>query len=229
MLRLLPLVVILWGVLLAYPVRSELTRSLFFVVLAALEICAVGALWRFRWVRWLPLLPLLLVGLFLVLPGRTPDAASLRRAYIAALHRYEGTSYVWGGEGVRGVDCSGLLRAALVDAHTREALMTLNPELARRALWFWWHDASAMEMLNGYKGETAKVGNAARLMDIPAAEMTPGDFAVTEDCSHVLAWLAPDSWIEADPEELKVMQLDTHQANGWNRVIVVPCRWVCFK
>ena len=112
---------------------------------------------------------------------------------------------MWGGENHLGVDCSGLLRTAMVEAHALEAVRTFNPALLRQAIWLWWNDASANEIGKGYSGLTKTIGPVMRLADA-AVHMAPGDFAVTADGVHVLAYLGNKEWIEADPFVKRVIR-----------------------
>ena len=215
--------------LLYYPVRTGFYRASLLFSFAGILLCLTLLLWRRRFLRWLPL-ALPTATLILLLPGRPADPLALRTAYTASLASYTGTRYVWGGENWRGVDCSGLLRSALVDAHFKESLRTFNPALARQGLWFWWHDASARELGDGYQGCTQSLSAPTPLKDLPPALLQPGDLAVTGDGSHVLAYLGNATWIEADPYSLKVLTLTqtsgTHDSSWWN-MKVIPCRWTC--
>src|SRR5580658_7227415 len=52
----------------------------------------------------------LTVLLVAVCPGKPYDVHALRIAYVDRLRAYVGVKYVWGGENMLGVDCSGLVR-----------------------------------------------------------------------------------------------------------------------
>lgn len=116
--------------------------------------------------------------MFLMLPGRDESAGLLRREYVRALLRYEGTPYYWGGETFRGVDCSGLMRCALVDAMLRRCLTTRNPSLVRAGIDLWWHDAGATVMQEGYQGRTHRVLGTDKLNAVDDSQLMPGDMAV---------------------------------------------------
>ncbi|HVT80563.1 MAG TPA: NlpC/P60 family protein, partial [Phycisphaerae bacterium] len=194
------------GLLLWYPVRTGYTRNALIIFPCILVLCLVIALWKHKRLRWLPLIPHAALVVFLILPGRRMEPAPLRAAYLESLMRYEGTRYVWGGEGFRGVDCSGLLRAAMVDACVRESVRTFNPALARRALDIWYHDASAGNLGDEVGGLTSRVGPALPLRDAADAREA-GDFAITADGSHALAYVGGGAWVEADPYVMKVIEL----------------------
>lgn len=219
----------LWALLMVYPVRTQFFRTAILVTFASILACLFIIFWRHKRLRWLPIACPALVLLFLTLPGRPTDPAALRQAYTTTLRRYAGTRYVWGGEGFFGVDCSGLLRAALIDAHAWESVRTLNPALARDAFRLWWHDASARDLLEGGHGLTTQLSSnrPLSLKDTPTDGLLPGDFAVTADGSHVLAYAGLDRWIEADPYVLKVIEIDPHTDPNWHNIKVLPCRWRC--
>jgi len=214
---------ILWGMLIWYPVRTGFIRTTMLAVSAAFILSLVIALWRRKRLRWLPMMPPAIVLAFLFMPGRSVDPTHLRERYTQTLKSYDGTRYVWGGEGFRGVDCSGFLRAAMVDACLRESLRTLNPALARSALDLWWHDASAADMSDGFNDRTRRIGKAVALQEISVDDILPGDFAVTADGSHVMAYAGQGRWIAADPYAMKVIEFK--DSPNWSIVKVNPCRW----
>lgn len=105
-----------------------------------LLLCVV-ALWiwgavllrrRYAAVALVVILPLAFVS-WLSIPGRTADPDVLRAAYVNCLQGYKGTLYVWGGENRIGIDCSGLVRRALINANTGLGIKTLTPS---ESMWF---------------------------------------------------------------------------------------------
>jgi hypothetical protein len=227
--RLLVGLLIVWALLLVYPLRINLTRDLLIALPAGVLLCLMGVLCRRKYLRWVPLVIPVALGIFLMLPGRPVDRAGLREAYLNRLQAYKGTRYYWGGEGYFGVDCSGLLRAAMVDAHASQALCTLNPGLARDALWFWWHDASARDLADPARSLAVPLGWKGPMRDVPEDILRAGDFAVTADGSHVLAYVGKGRWIEADPYTLRVIEHEAGKESASSGSQVVPCRWRCFE
>jgi hypothetical protein len=66
-----------------------------------------------------------------------------------------------------------------------------------------------------------------RINELDSSKLRPGDFAVTADGVHTLAFLGGDTWIEADPNRMKVIT-----AQSPNREIVwfdVPVAIVTWK
>lgn len=120
-------------VLLIYPIRSGGIRLL--IVFRASAFLIGLSMWIRNWrVRCGFLGILLLTGLAIAfLPGKSVDQTRLRAQYVDALRRYEGHGYVWGGENGRGVDCSGIVRAAWIDSQLRLGIKTGNPRLIRGA------------------------------------------------------------------------------------------------
>lgn len=97
-----------------------------------------------------PILPVLAAIPF-ILPGGEIDAGELRQDYVRRLSGFEGTKYHWGGEGSRGIDCSGLPRRALRDALLAYGFRHSNGPGFRGYVEQWWFDASAMALGEGYR------------------------------------------------------------------------------
>jgi len=188
--------VLLWS----FPIRTGLVRM-------AILLCAV-LVWTGALVLWRrkPLVVALLGSLGLLvaaaalLPGRPADAALLRTRYGDVLNGYADTTYVWGGETHRGIDCSGLVRCSLAQAAFEQGLRTRNPRLLREGFALWWNDSSADNLKDGYGGRATRLFEAGALNDIPAGDLEPGDFAVTADGSHTLVYLGDGRWTAADPD-----------------------------
>jgi len=159
----------------------------------------------------------LLVAALILRPHPT-DSNGLRAAYLTSLKSYEGTTYVWGGETARGIDCSGLVRRGMIDAYRRQGQM-------RRAADLWWHDCSAKALREEYRGQTQRLFDAPSLNAIPLSRLHPGDVAVTQNGVHTLAYLGKGEWIEADPGAWKVIRVRVPSKNAWFRVPMSIVRW----
>lgn len=208
------------------PISSTITRVCFLVVIIGLWALPLVIFWKVFIVRLgLCLFALGVIGI-LLLPGGSGDPAYLRAAYVDALHRYEGVKYVWGGESHHGIDCSGLIRSALIDANLSEGIHSRNPRLLRQALAIWWSDCSARELGLGYGGRTNLVNTYRSINETDLSLINPGDLAVTEDGVHILAYLGNESWIEASPERNRVVIEGLPQpANHWFTTPVRIMRW----
>jgi len=160
-------------------------------------------LWKHRGWRLAALAMPLILALPFLLPGRGLDRQRLQKRYLESMRSYEGTRYVWGGECRRGIDCSGLPRAALRSALAEQALQG-NGRAARLWLEQWWFDTSAKAMSEGYRGFTRSTGITGDLREIDPATLEPGDLAVTKDRRHVMIYLGDGEWIQADPAAGKV-------------------------
>ncbi|HEU4387843.1 MAG TPA: NlpC/P60 family protein [Blastocatellia bacterium] len=217
-------------VLIIHPVSSTVTRLALVLVTAAI-ICGIFLFLRRSIVARIALLLIVLLASALVfLPGRDYDRAGLRSAYVYALKSYEGTRYVWGGENGRGIDCSGLVRRAWVDANVREGLATVNPRLVREGLRVWWSDCGARDLGAGYQGKTRVVGSGECINSLDSSFLLPGDLAVTADGVHVLAYIGDGVWTEANPEQKRVISESYPQLeNYWFTIPVKIVRWSEFE
>lgn len=160
-------------------------------------------------------LPVVLT-IYLVVPIRITDHELLRSEYLEALKKLDGSAYIWGGESTIGVDCSGLPRLALRQAHCRRFFSTGNPSHARAWLESWWFDSSAKALSNGYRGFTTPVNVSGTLYTIDHTEILPGDLAITSGGVHLLVYLGDGQWIQADPGPNKVhIKNPRTDSNGW--------------
>ena len=210
-----------------YPVSLGLTRAIGAALTGLLAAGLLGLWWRYRFLRWTLLGLYLALALFAALPGNADyDRAELRQEVAQALQRYEGVRYVWGGEGCWGVDCSGLIRRGMIDGTFLYGARALNPYLLRQAIRLWWHDVSARDMQLGARGNAKKITEEKALALMNDKNLHPGDFAITGDGVHALAYLGEHIWIEADPGEMKVLRVNARSAkNEWLRVPVSILRW----
>ncbi|HLP91406.1 MAG TPA: NlpC/P60 family protein [Nostocaceae cyanobacterium] len=172
----------------------------------------------------------MILGLIIILPGHTPDTITLRNYYIAEMQAFTGTQYVWGGENRVGIDCSGLVRQALVNANFKYGLISLNPKLIREGFSIWWFDASAETLGAGYRNKTQRILAANSINELDHSQIKTGDIAVTQDGIHTLGYIGNNIWIEADPGEKKVITVKApDQNNLWVRVPVYIVRWQQLK
>jgi hypothetical protein len=165
---------------------------------------------------------------WMVLADRPPDVPPLRATYVKRLMKFDGTRYVRGGETTSGVDCSGLARSALWQAMLIEGAREFNPELMGKKFWkFWWRDLSARAMLIGTYGYTKKIGSAEKLAGYDSSNLEPGDLAVAGNGIHVLIYLGEDKWIEASPDDGKVVvnKAPAKSRRIWFNVPVTFVRW----
>jgi energy-coupling factor transporter transmembrane protein EcfT len=211
--------------LLVFPIRSGLVRLL---IVFSGAVVLFGA---FVWIRTLRLrfalagVLILIILAIALLPGKQGNPTELRTEFVRALRRYKGNRYIWGGENGRGVDCSGIVRTAWIDAQLRSGIKTANPRLLRNAVSAWWHDASAKELSLGYSGRTRELHAAKSIRANEDARLLPGDFAIVARGVHALAYLGEHTWIEADPGLGKVIVIQTSDPNSWLDSSAVFVRW----
>ena len=212
------------------PINSTFLRLVTVGAVVAFYAAVLMLCWRVKVLRWawlaVPAIPLLVVAL----PGREPDVGKLREAYVAALPRYTGAGYVWGGEGRMGIDCSGLPRTALRDALFTEGLRTANGRLIREAIRQWWFDASARALSEGYRDYMIPLFPAKALRSADFSTLKPGDVAITATGVHCLVYLRGDSWIQADPAVGRGESFDARSTdNAWFDDSVKLYRWSVLK
>ncbi len=220
-----------WGlfllvILLLYPIGYGILRA--GTVLLMLLLWS-GALFLF-WQQKIGKITTLIIGaialLIIILPGAPIQPNILREYYVQGLNYYEGTTYAWGGENKFGIDCSGLVRQGLVKANLMYGMRYLNPPSLREAFFIWWFDASAETLKTGYLNKTKVLFPANKINDIESNKLQVGDFAVTKDGVHTLAYIGNNIWIEADPGYHKVITVRVPEyKNPWFNTPVYIVRW----
>lgn len=215
-----------------FPIRFGLLRFALVLCALALWLGASWLLWTYRGTRRIAcgvlLLGLLCMAFVIFAPAKPQNPQALRAQYVRALQSYEGTPYLWGGESKRGIDCSGLMRCALIDANWQQGWSTLNASAIRAAFSIWWNDSSAKAMKEEYQGRTRLLFTSPSLNQMPYFKLQPGDIAVTSSGVHVLAYIGEETWIEADPNELqgnRVIKVQTPTRNAWFNMPVHVMRW----
>jgi hypothetical protein len=183
--------------------------------------------WQAIVARVIFLLPLAAAVGLALLPYRNSDSARMQAGYIAALRSYEGTPYLWGGESHRGIDCSGLIRAAMIDTCLAEGWRTKDLSLLRSAAALWWYDASAEEIGKGYSGRTYVYKEETTLNTADDTKLRVGDLAVTQSGQHILAYLGENTWINADPKGkfMVISKKAPDEKEAWFSTPVKLVRW----
>lgn len=195
----------LLGALIYYPVETMKLRAALVGLALFVWFGLMVMLWGRRFLRSAMVLITAIVAAFLLLPGRENyDRETLTREYLAALQRYEDVPYVWGGEKLWGIDCSGLMRRALGDALIVQGVRTLNPALIRQSVRLWWDDTTASNLGEGCSGAKFHFETPS-INELDPAKIRPGDMAVTKSGIHILGYLGNNTWIEADPAAQKVL------------------------
>lgn len=138
--------------------------------------------------------------------GGTVTREQERAAIVRAARQYDGAPYLWGGEARTGIDCSGLVRRAYMDASLVLALSHASPPHLRRAIRFWIFDTSARDFEGKPPVDGIRIARPASLKESVTAGALPGDAAVVGNGVHVLLYLGDDRWIQADPRLHKVRE-----------------------
>lgn len=159
------------------------------------------------------------------LPGRPVDPQNLALDYVRCLRYYRGVRYIWGGEKVLGIDCSGLVRKELVWGLLSNGIRNLNGNAIRDSFVLWWNDGSAEDLKAGYGGWTSELFRSNSVEAVDPTQLKLGDLAVTVDGVHVMAYIGTRTWIEADPDAHHVIEVTIPTENHWFKVPVVLVRW----
>jgi len=223
----IPLFLVLWY----YPVIDFRTRVMTFCVGFFVVAGSVAVTWKTKPVRLFLITIYGLVALFLLLPSTIPQYhENLRANYLNALRSYGGRPYVWGGEGYFGIDCSGFVRKGLEDASVEQGFLSLNPALVRHGIWLYWHDTTAKVIGQGYGAKTYPITACPSLNGLDYSLIAPGDLAVTEDGTHIMAYLGEKTWIAADPIEEKVTEFKIpEEKNVYFSTPMKIVRWTILK
>lgn len=208
-----------------YPIRFGSLRVCIVATIIALLALSLWLGWKARPMRIVCFALLALSAYFFLAPGRRENTSALREEYVRALQKYEGVTYVWGGETARGIDCSGLVRRGFIDANRQRGLQTANPTLVRAAFYLWFFDASAKSLGEGDRNRTTFLFNAPSINSVQASRLRRGDIAVTQNGVHALAYLGDNTWIEADPKIWKVIRVRVPSENPWFKMPVKIMRW----
>jgi hypothetical protein len=188
-------------------------------------IASVLLVWQWRRIRMVAILVVALIAAAIFAPGREFDREALRAAYVDSLRAYENVPYVWGGEGRRGVDCSGLVRCGLMNACVKRGVLTANPALIRMAASIWWNDSSAKAMGEGWKGFTVPFGESKSPNATRTEKIKPGDLAVTTNGLHILVFLGGKQWMQAAPEVGHAALFEAPSDNEWMKQSIKLVRW----
>ncbi len=207
--------VVVFLALLLYPISTRTLRLAELVMAAGLWSLLPVLFWKSRaaCVAW-SIFTAMGMGVLLWPDSGSRDPARVRNFYLSRLQAFSGAPYVWGGENRLGIDCSGLVRKALVEALWLQGVTGFDPGAVREACRLWWNDATAADLGSTASSQTARVGALKNLRDTRALELLPGDLAVTAGGVHVLAYLGGGRWINADPMVGAVQTLDASAPGG---------------
>lgn len=206
------------------PIKAGLLLSVFAAWLFVFLLSRRGSRFRYAVIA-----VTVIAIVYYCMPARAINEKRLRELYVRSLLLYNQRPYVWGAENFLAVDCSGLVRQGYIDAGILHGIRTVNGALFRESMLLWWYDSSARAMRDGYRGRTRRVLEAGCLNDLDHSRILPGDFAVTQNGVHCLAYLGEGRWIQADPACGKVIIGQTPEEDAWYQVPVYIMRWSVFS
>lgn len=186
----------LLAIIFIYPVRTTSTR-LAIILLALFPYAYLHIiLWRKHHVGKV------LLGLSAVILIWALSSYQLKQInpshFIKHLQSFEDTKYVWGGETAWGIDCSGLIRQAMVHSY-------LSSGRIGSAFQVWFFDCPAKNFAVQYKDLFAAVVDSGTINTLDHSLLKPGAIAVTKSGLHILAYLGNEQWIQASPNDKKVI------------------------
>lgn len=159
---------------------------------------------------------------------RKIEEKTINEMYVKELTFYVNTNYVWGGEGFLGIDCSGLPRSAMIKALYKYGIYYFNGKALTYATNLWWNDASAKEMLSGYKGKL-QVEEAEYTINSAPPNRQAGDLAITATGLHVMVYLDNKTIIQSDPVREKVVIDNLPSSSMWYEQKVKCAKWIFNK
>ena len=210
-----------------YPVSNGISRL--GVLVSAGGALAIGLLliWKYRRLRYAFLTTAAGLGLtFLLSLARGKRSDQLHGEIVKQLLAHENTPYVWGGENMQGIDCSGLPRNALRRASFKRSIAEFRGRLTLVAFDHWLYDSSAKALGDEYRDNTRTLFAAPSIVAIDHSRVRPGDIAITDGGVHALCYLGNHRWIHASPDSMRVTIEDARSVeDGWFHVPVKIVRW----
>lgn len=209
-----------------HPLHSSVTKLALLGSIAICGMCSLILLRNYYVYRTILIVLPILACIPFLLPSRAIDATELRANYLQALTRYEGSTYYWGGENKRGIDCSGLPRRSLRDALLRYGIAHANGKAFRLAAEQWYYDTSAKALGEGYRSFTKNLAIEGTVQSIDSSTLKAGDLAVTKNGIHTMVYLGEGKWIQADPSIGAVATLHgRNDQNTWFDAPITMHRW----
>jgi len=224
---------LLWALSLAYlvalcldPINRGSTRVAIIAMAVLTWIFTLYLVWRRLPLRTIMIAITLTFLIAISIDGRDISHEKLRAEYVKALASYEGTPYLWGGENFLGIDCSGLVRRALIDADIRLGVICFRPALIRHGIYLWYNDIAADAMRDEYLGLMRCVLETPSLNELDHSRIREGDVMVPLNGVHAMAYIGNRTWIEADPVDKKVVKAQVPESRiVWFKIPAKIMRW----
>jgi hypothetical protein len=210
-------------VLLTFPTGFGVLRLGVLLCVASIYLGILNLCWQNLFLKFIWICLAIAICVVFISPSKPVDAIALRDKYVEKLIEFDRVGYVYGGENTLGVDCSGLVREAMVKADIEIGISTANPYLLRKALEIWWFDAGADALKDGYRNFTHRLGFARNVNALDYNQVRKGDLAATEDGGHILAYEGDKKWIEASPDANRVIRFQVPEVSRTNPIYLL--RW----
>ena len=163
------------------------------------------------------------------LKNRCVSIEEIRNTYVIELIKYENTRYVWGGENINGIDCSGLVRKGMINALFKLGVRNLSSKYLYEAFKIYINDFSAKSIKEEYKNMFTKLLEIDNLNTFDHSQIMAGDILVTSNGVHTFAYVGNNKWIQADPGSNKVIvEAAPSKNNQWYEMKSVILRWKYF-
>lgn len=220
------LLLILLIILFFDPINRTSTKYLFLLTSTLFFITTIYVFKKNLYIKLLTILFSIIFLFIFAFEGKKIEVSVLREQYIKDLEKFENTPYLWGGESIFGIDCSGLIRRGIMDANLKLGIKTLNPLLVREAISMWFYDIAADSMMNEYRNTTQYVFSGKSVNELDYSKILPGDFMVTQNGVHTMAYIGDKIWIEADPGFAKVLKVKVPEKDlMWFKIPTKIMRW----
>ncbi|MDQ2086787.1 NlpC/P60 family protein [Herbivorax sp. ANBcel31] len=221
----LALIALLIG-LIMYPINRTIVNIIILADLIAILVLCTVVFWQFKVYKGFLIFLALATVFMLFFDGKSVERDIVRNEYVEALKRYEGTEYLWGGESIRGIDCSGLVRRGLIDAYVKLGAKNFSPQYIRKAVYLWVNDFSTRVMEDGYEDLFVSIISVEGLNQFDHSMIREGDIMVTENGLHTMAYIGNDKWIQADPMHEKVIiEKAPSDSNNWYEEPAIILSW----
>lgn len=207
-----------------YPINNIITRIVLLTAIFVIIMILFVMFYRYKFFFLLYLYIVSFLFFFIVLGTKTTIWENFNEDYIQNLLTYNDVNYVLWWEWLFGMDCSWLVRHAMVISLIKEWIRNYNWYDIMKWFKLWWSDFDVDAMLSNEYNRFIDIWVADSINKINHEFIKPWDLAII-DWVHVMAYVWGRQWIQADPEIWKVIVLKTPTSNKWFNLSVKIIRW----